>query len=57
MLDVKYRDLAGPPSSPPINFIRLNIINEMAIRPNEQNKVTENANEPGTTINFVPLYA
>ncbi|RNA39429.1 hypothetical protein BpHYR1_021447 [Brachionus plicatilis] len=51
----KYLQPVGPPNSPPINLLRLNIIIAMAMRAKEQNMVTENAKLPGTTTNLVPL--
>ena len=53
--EVIIRDLYGPPSSPPIDGKRLNIIRAIANSANEQNMTVEKPKLPAFTTNFVPF--
>lgn len=54
--DVIIRDLYGPPSSPPIDGKRLNIMRAIANSANEQNTTVEKPKLPAFTTNFVPFW-
>ena len=53
--DVITRALNGPPSSPPIDGKRLNIMRAIAKSANEQTMTVEKPKLPAFTTNFVPF--
>ena len=54
--DVMTRALWGPPSSPPIDGMRLSIISAMANRANEQKITVEKPKLPASTTNLVLFF-
>ena len=56
-MEVAKRDFLGPPSSPPMEGLRLKKSIQTATKASEQNTTTENPREPGVTLNGVPSTA